>query len=205
MHLLFNMYTFYMFGGMVETAFEEIFGTSGKVFYVILYLSSLVICLLPTYLRHVGDYYYRSLGASGAVSAVIFVGIFLYPAMPLQIFPIPIGIPAFIFGPLYLLLSAYLAKRGHGKHQSFRAYLGCVVWDCVPGDCLPVLYAFQAGREFYFGCEELFKQVSNNAFFVVGLILNRLSKRCPTYPNDPAVGFYHPNFFFNLYAIVCCR
>ena len=115
MHLAFNMYTFYMFGGMVEQAFMEIFGDSGKILYSVLYITALAACLLPTYFQHKNNYYYRSLGASGAVSAVIFIGILLNPTMKLQIFPIPIGIPAFIFGPLYLLISAYLAKKGHGN------------------------------------------------------------------------------------------
>ena len=115
LHLAFNMYTFYMFGDIVEKTFGQVYGSSAKVCYVLLYVTSLIVCLLPTYLQHKEKYYYRSLGASGAVSAVIFVGIFLYPTMKLQIFPIPIDIPAFIFGPLYLGVSAYLAKRGHGN------------------------------------------------------------------------------------------
>jgi membrane associated rhomboid family serine protease len=115
MHLAFNMYSFYLFGNMVERAFEDIFGSMGKALYIILYVAALVVCLLPTYFQHKDDYHYRSLGASGAVSAVIFVGIFLNPTMGLGIFPIPISIPGFIFGPLYLLLSAYMAKRGHGN------------------------------------------------------------------------------------------
>jgi len=115
MHLAFNMYTFYMFGGIVEKAFVEIFSDSGKTLYTVLYITSLIACLLPTYFKHKDDYYYRSLGASGAVSAVIFVGIMLYPTMKLEIFPIPVGIPAFIFGPLYLIISAYLAKKGKGN------------------------------------------------------------------------------------------
>ncbi|MBI2283329.1 MAG: rhomboid family intramembrane serine protease [Bacteroidetes bacterium] len=115
MHLAFNMYTFYLFGGMVEQAFTMIYGDIGKVLYIIMYLTSLVVCLLPTYFAHRNNYYYRSLGASGAVSAVIFIGIFLYPTMGMGIFPIPFHIPAFIFGPLYLGISAYLAKKGHGN------------------------------------------------------------------------------------------
>lgn len=115
MHLAFNMYTFYLFGGMVENIFMEIFGASGKAVYIILYIAALAACLMPTYFRHQQDYYYRSLGASGAVSAVIFVGIYLNPTMGMGIFPIPFHIPAFIFGPLYLGISAYLAKRGHGN------------------------------------------------------------------------------------------
>lgn len=115
MHLAFNMYTFYLFGNMVENAFGQIYGNSGKALYIIVYIASLVACLLPTYFKHKEDYYYRSLGASGAVSAVIFIGIFLYPTMGMGIFPIPFNIPAFIFGPLYLGISAYLAKKGHGN------------------------------------------------------------------------------------------
>jgi membrane associated rhomboid family serine protease len=115
MHLAFNMYTFYLFGDMVERAFTAIYGEMGKALYIVMYISSLVVCLLPTYFKHRNDYYYRSLGASGAVSAVIFIGIFLNPTMGMGIFPIPFHIPAFIFGPLYLGISAYLAKKGHGN------------------------------------------------------------------------------------------
>jgi membrane associated rhomboid family serine protease len=115
MHLAFNMYSFYLFGDMVERAFEAIFGTAGKVIYLILYIAALAVCLVPTFLQHKDNYHYRSLGASGAVSAVIFVGIFLNPTMGLGIFPLPFHIPGFIFGPLYLFLSAYMAKKGHGN------------------------------------------------------------------------------------------
>ncbi len=115
MHLAFNMYTFYLFGGMVENAFTSIYGGSGKILYAVLYLTSLVVCLLPTYFQHKDNYHYRSLGASGAVSAVIFIGVFLNPTMGMGIFPIPFSIPAFIFGPLYLIISFYLAKKGGGN------------------------------------------------------------------------------------------
>ncbi len=115
MHLLFNMYSFYLFGDLVEKTFVQIFGESGKLIYIILYVVSLIVCLLPTYFQNQNNYHYRSLGASGAVSAVIFAGIFLYPTMGMGIFPIPFHIPGFVFGPLYLILSAYLAKKGHGN------------------------------------------------------------------------------------------
>lgn len=115
MHLLFNMYSFYLFGDLVERTFVQIFGDTGKIIYLLLYIISLVVCLLPTYFNNQNNYHYRSLGASGAVSAVIFAGIFLYPTMGMGIFPIPFHIPGFVFGPLYLLLSAYLAKKGHGN------------------------------------------------------------------------------------------
>jgi len=115
MHLAFNMYSFYLFGRMVEEAFVQIFGERGRVLYIIMYILSLIVCLLPTYLQNKDNYHYRSLGASGAVSAVIFAGIFLFPTMKMGLFLIPIMIPGFVFGPIFLLLSAYLAKRGHGS------------------------------------------------------------------------------------------
>lgn len=115
MHLAFNMYSFYLFGDMVEKAFGFLFGESGKIIYIILYVSALVVSVLPTYFNHQNDYHYRSLGASGAVSAIIFAGIFLYPTLGMGIFPIPFHIPGFIFGPLFLGISYYLANKGHGN------------------------------------------------------------------------------------------
>jgi len=115
MHLAFNMYSFYLFGEIVEKAFVQVFGSGGKIIYLFMYIISLAISLLPTYLKNKNNYHYYSLGASGAVSAVIFAGIFLYPTMGLGIFPIPFHIPGFIFGPLYLIVSAYLAKKGNGN------------------------------------------------------------------------------------------
>ena len=110
--LAFNMFSFYMFGDYIEQYFTMIFGRSGGSMYIILYVSSLLICLIPTYLNHFKQYNYRSLGASGAVSAIVFVGIFLQPTMQIGFFIIPPIIPGFIFGPIYLGLTAYLSKNG---------------------------------------------------------------------------------------------
>ena len=115
MHLAFNMYSFYLFGDMVEKAFGVLFGESGKIIYVLFYVSALVVSVLPTYFNHQNDYHYKSLGASGAVSAIIFAGIFLYPTLGMGIFPIPFHIPGFIFGPLFLGISYYLANKGQGN------------------------------------------------------------------------------------------
>lgn len=111
-HLLFNMFSFYSFGGFVEDNFKVLFGSAGPLLYIALYVISQILCLLPTYFKNKDNYYYHSLGASGAVSAVIFAGIFLAPLQKIGIFFIPIGIPGFIFGFLYLALTAYLDKKG---------------------------------------------------------------------------------------------
>jgi len=112
MHLVFNMFSFYMFGDFVEKFFEIIFGSLGSIFYILLYISSLIVCIIPTYMTHHKQYRYRSLGASGAVSAIVFVGIFLQPTLQIGFFIIPPIIPGFVFGPLYLALTVYLSKNG---------------------------------------------------------------------------------------------
>jgi membrane associated rhomboid family serine protease len=114
MHLAFNMFSFYMFGNYVEQYFNMLFGQNGKLLYLFLYLSSLAVCLIPTYIQQKDRYNYNSLGASGAVSAIVFAGIFLMPTIQIGFFIIPPIIPGFIFGPIYLGITAYLSKQGRG-------------------------------------------------------------------------------------------
>ena len=114
MHLAFNMFSFYMFGDYVEQYFNMLFGQNGKLLYLFLYLSALAVCLIPTYLQQKDRYNYNSLGASGAVSAIVFAGIFLMPTIQIGFFIIPPIIPGFIFGPIYLGITAYLSKQGQG-------------------------------------------------------------------------------------------
>jgi len=116
MHLGFNMISLYSFGEYVEKylfTYTHVFGAQAKIFYAALYFLSLIVSAIPDYLAHRNNYSYRALGASGAVSAVIFSAILLEPTMPLRFFFIPIDIPGWLFGLLFLGLSAYLAKRGN--------------------------------------------------------------------------------------------
>jgi len=112
-HLIFNMISLYMFGGFVENAFSSpiLFGEKGKILYTSMYVLALFFCLLPTFAKHKNDYHYRSLGASGAVSAVVFAGILFNPTAKLGFFFIPPVIPGYIFGPVYLIASTYLEKQ----------------------------------------------------------------------------------------------
>ena len=112
MHLLFNMITLWSFGGAVERVFVEWIGPAG---YVGFYLSAIVIAMLPTYLRHRHDPRYRSLGASGGVSAVLFSFILFDPWSKLIIFPIPVPIPAILFAVLYVGYSIWMDRRGGGN------------------------------------------------------------------------------------------
>ena len=110
-HLILNMYALYIFGVQVERAFISIFGQHGNFVYLLMYVSALIVCLLPTYRKHRNNYYYRSLGASGAVSAVIFCFILLFPLQKLGLIFFPVMIPGFIFGTLYLIVSSILERR----------------------------------------------------------------------------------------------
>jgi Uncharacterized membrane protein (homolog of Drosophila rhomboid) len=115
-HLAFNMLSFYLFSNaLVEPAFIQYFGDYGRAVLLLMYIMALIVCLLPTYWKNKNNENYRSLGASGAVSAVIFAGIIIAPQLQMGFFIIPPVIPGFIFGPLYLICSFYLDKRGGGN------------------------------------------------------------------------------------------
>lgn len=120
-HLAFNMYSFFMFGKAIEDFFDSAFGSKGKLLYLLLYLTALIACLIPTYFKNTDNYYYKSLGASGAVSAVVFAFIFLAPTQGIGLIIVPgVNFPAFVFGGIYLGVSAYLAKKGstHINHSA---------------------------------------------------------------------------------------
>ncbi|MFZ6023378.1 MAG: rhomboid family intramembrane serine protease [Bacteroidota bacterium] len=129
-HLAFNMLSFYLFGDFVEQYFNAFFAEKGRALYLTMYLTGLIVCLIPTYFQNRTNYHYRSLGASGAVSAVVFAGIFLDPTIKIGLFILPPIIPGFIFGPLYLALSAYMAKRG-GDNVNHSAHFWGAVWGVV--------------------------------------------------------------------------
>ena len=112
MHLLFNMITFWSFGSAVERVFSAWITPLG---FVLFYLSAIVVSILPTFIKHQRDANYRSLGASGGVSAVLFAAILFDPWTKLIIFPIPLPIPAFLFAILYVGYSVWMDRRGQGN------------------------------------------------------------------------------------------
>jgi membrane associated rhomboid family serine protease len=154
-HLIFNMLSLYLFGGFVEDKFIEIFPERGKWLYLIMYITSLFVCLLPTYFRNRNNYHYRSLGASGAVSAVVFAGLMIAPYVKVGFFFIPPIIPGFIFGPIYLLITAWLDRRGGGNINHSAHFWGAlygVLFIIVAGRIVgyDAVQAFMDGVKFYF-------------------------------------------------------
>jgi len=121
MHLLINMMVLYSFGGLVEQYYLFYFGTKGILYYLLLYIGGIALSTLPAYGKHKDDYSYTAVGASGAVSAVVFASILFDPLNKIYLFMIPIGIPAVIFGALYLAYSWYMSNKnldnvGHDVH-----------------------------------------------------------------------------------------
>lgn len=113
-HLFFNMFTLYMFAPVVT-------GYLNSLSFLLIYFGSLVFGSLLTLMMHKNDYHYRAVGASGAVTGVLYSAILLEPSMSLYLFFIPIPIPAYLFGIGYLLYSIYGMKAkndniGHTAH-----------------------------------------------------------------------------------------
>ncbi len=114
-HLFFNMYAFYLFGNIAEEIFDAIFGNYGKLLYVVMYLLALVACIIPSYLKNKTNSAYRSLGASGAVSAVVFAYILFNPLQGIGLIFIPVYMMGFLFGIIYLGVSYWLDQKGGGR------------------------------------------------------------------------------------------
>jgi membrane associated rhomboid family serine protease len=112
-HLLFNMLSLYFLGSVLEQEMIDAYGlVKGEIQFLIIYLIGGLFSTLIPFMRHQNNPHYRSLGASGAVSAVIFATILWRPDMELMLFFIPIPIPAYVFGPLYLAFEYWADKRG---------------------------------------------------------------------------------------------
>ena len=119
-HLFFNMYAFYLFGeGQVkngtENIFLSVFGDYGRLLYIVMYVLALIVCLIPSFQKNRTNPNYRSLGASGAVSAVVFAYILFNPLQGVGLIFIPVFIPGFLFGIIYLVVSWWLDRKGGGS------------------------------------------------------------------------------------------
>ena len=111
-HLIFNMFTMYWFGRLVEYGVvKPRFGdTTGGILYIALFVIGVIVAHLPSYQKHKDSPYYRSLGASGGVSALLFCSIMFFPLEDICIYGI-LCIPGFIIGPLYLIYTYFQGKR----------------------------------------------------------------------------------------------
>jgi len=137
MHLIINMLVFYSFGMAVEMYFAHYFGPRGSLFYLVLYVTAIVFSVLYSINKHKNDISYNAVGASGAVSAVVFTAIFFDPWNMLYFFGI-IPIPGIIFGIGFLIFSYVMGKR----KQGFIAH-DVHFWGSVYGFVFPLLIKHQ--------------------------------------------------------------
>ncbi|NRD20386.1 rhomboid family intramembrane serine protease [Winogradskyella eckloniae] len=113
-HLFFNMFTLYFFADFVVARL-------GSVHFLIIYFASLIFGNLLSLYFHKDEYWYSAIGASGAVTGILYSAILLEPGMSLYMYFIPIPIPGYVFGIGYLLYSIYGMKKsigniGHDAH-----------------------------------------------------------------------------------------
>ena len=122
-HLLVNMFVLFFFGVVIEQ-------TLGLYHYLALYFSGLVFSALPSLIFHRDDPNYATLGASGAVESVLFGFIFLFPTEKIIIILLPIPIPAWIFGVLFLVYSVFESKRV-GGNVNHEAHIAGALWGIL--------------------------------------------------------------------------
>jgi len=139
MHLGFNMLTMWFFGKYIEMAFQDLFG--GKIYFLVFYVLALIVSDIPSYFRHRNNYSYRSIGASGAVSAVVFAFILFQPWAKIVVFVIPM--PAILYGALFLGYSVYMSRRG-GDGINHDAHF----WGAVFGIVFPFVIRPQLAEYF---------------------------------------------------------
>lgn len=112
-HLVINMFVLYSFGSAVEYYYSYFFPTKSLFYFFMLYVGGIAMSILSSFGKHKDNLYYNAVGASGAVSAVVFASIVFNPMAPIRFIFIPIDIPAFIFGGAYLFYSWYMARKGN--------------------------------------------------------------------------------------------
>ena len=126
MHLFFNMFTFFFFGQIVEQVFDKAF-PMGKLWYIVLYFGGMIVADLPSYFKNMDNPHFRSLGASGAVSAIVFATILFDPWSQIRLYGI-IALSATVFALLYIAYCIYMGKKG-GDNVNHDAHL----WGSIFG------------------------------------------------------------------------
>jgi len=148
-HLLVNMLVLFFFGRAVEDNFSYLFGNKSTLYFIILYLGGILVSNLWGLIKNQNNYYYNAVGASGAVSAVLFSFIFLNPLEMLYLFAI-IPIPGILFGIGYLFYSYQMGKRKSDNIAHDAHFLGAVFGFVYPLILKPGLFEHFIDRLFSF-------------------------------------------------------
>src|SRR5262245_8770661 len=131
-HLVFNMVTLYFFAG-------DVIRVLGAPLFFVLYVTAIVVSFLPSTLRHLRNPRYVTLGASGAVAAVMFSAVLLYPGLKLYLFFVPIPVPGLLYALAYLAYSAWHSYRSRDGINHDAHFYGAVYGAILT-------YAFEPSR-----------------------------------------------------------
>jgi membrane associated rhomboid family serine protease len=127
-HLGINMLVLYSFGSYIEQVFSQLEAAgvifSGPFFYILLYVSSIALASISTVRRYRNDESYSAVGASGAVSAIVFTYIFFAPLEKIYFYMV-LPIPGILFGILYLVYSSYMGRRKSDNINHSAHFWGC--------------------------------------------------------------------------------
>ncbi len=152
-HLFINMFVLYSFGNSVERIFKQLetegIIKSAVLSFVILYFASMIFATITSIKKQKDNYWYNSVGASGAVSAIVFTHIFFFPLQAIELYAI-IPIPGIILGIAYLVYSHYMSKRGKDNVNHDAHFIGAVFGLLFPIVLEPKLINVFLGQLFNF-------------------------------------------------------
>ena len=134
LHLIVNMFVLYSFGSAVENYFDQLEAAEmmkyGKAWFTFMYLAAIIFASVTTLKKYKDNPLYNSVGASGAVSAIVFCSIFFNPWAMISLYLIPM--PSIIFGVAYLIYSQYMSRRNMDNVNHDAHFIGAVFGFLFP-------------------------------------------------------------------------
>ncbi|MBT3384584.1 MAG: rhomboid family intramembrane serine protease [Prolixibacteraceae bacterium] len=148
-HLIVNMLVLYFFGRAIEGYLGYFFGNKANAYFLILYFGGILASNIWSLIKHQNNYYYNAVGASGAVSAVLFAFIFFDPLQPILLFAV-LPIPGILFAIGYLLYSYQMSKRKNDNVAHDAHFLGALFGFVFPILLKPELFSLFIDKLFAF-------------------------------------------------------
>ena len=140
-HLIINMLVLYSFGLALENHFQQFFGNRAIPYFLLLYFGAILVSPIYSLYKNRSNYHYNAVGASGAVSAVIFAAIFFDPWNKIYFFGL-VPVPGIVFAALYLIYSFIMSKRSSDNIAHDTHFFGAVFGFIFPLLLEPSLFSF---------------------------------------------------------------